>query len=47
MKNLTKLKGALFEGAVDERKNCDDEVLVDRINWIKAFIADVWSKTNH
>ena len=35
---------ALFEGAVDERKNCDDEVLVDRINWIKAFIADVWSK---
>jgi len=31
---------ALFEGAIGERENCDDEKLVGRINWIKATIVD-------
>ena len=35
---------ALFEGAVDERENCDDENLVGRINWMKDFIHDAWIK---
>lgn len=35
---------ALFEGATDERGKCDDEELVDRINFIHAFIEDACSK---
>jgi len=36
---------ALFDGAVDERENCDDENLVGRINWIKATIVDAWGRS--
>ena len=32
--------GKLFEGATDERKKCDDENIVKRINWMKAFILN-------
>jgi hypothetical protein len=28
----------LFEGALDERKKCNDENIVKRLNWMKAFI---------
>ncbi len=34
----------LFEGAVDEREKCDDEELIARIDWIKAFVIDTHKK---
>jgi len=35
---------ALFVGAVNERENCDEEELVARIDYMKTFINDAWSK---
>ena len=43
--NDPKLAQTLFEGAVDEREQCDDENLVGRINWIRSYIVDVWGKS--
>jgi hypothetical protein len=38
------LAEALFEGAVNEQENCDYDVLVARIDYMKAFINDAWNK---
>ncbi len=35
---------ALFEGAVNEQENCDYDNLIARIDSMKAFIGDAWSK---
>lgn len=35
---------ALFEGAVDEKEKCDDEELIDRIDWIKWFVINSYVK---
>jgi hypothetical protein len=42
--NNPELAQELFEGAVDEREDCDDENLIGRINWIRSYIADAWDK---
>ena len=34
----------LFEGAVDEKEKCDDEELIDRIDWIKWFVINTHKK---
>ena len=34
----------LFEGAVDEKEKCDDEELIDRIDWIKWFVINSYVK---
>ena len=34
----------LFEGAVDEKEKCDDDELIDRIDWIKWFVINSYVK---
>ena len=38
--NDPKFAAKLFKGAIDEQKDCDDETLIKRLNWMKAFILN-------